>query len=42
MFEKFKDKVSTRDVMKEEGIDSFYKAINVDVSTDMIFWLVSM
>ncbi len=42
MFDKFKDKASTREVMKEDGIDSFYKAIKIDVSTDMIFWLVSM
>ena len=42
MFDKFKDKTSTREVMKEDGIDSFYKAINIDVSTDMIFWLISM
>ena len=32
MFDKFKDKQSTREVMKEEGIENFYKAINVDAS----------
>ena len=42
MFDKFKDKESKRDVIKEDGIENFYKAINVDVSTDMIFWLISM
>jgi len=28
--------------MKVDGIDSFYKAINIDVSTEMITWLISM
>ncbi len=42
MFEKFRDKESKRQVMKEEGIESFYKAINVDASVDLIFWLISM
>jgi len=28
--------------MKEEGIENFFKAMGVDVSVEMIFWLVSM
>ena len=28
--------------MYDEGIEKFYKAIGVDVSTDLTFWVVSM
>ena len=28
--------------MKDDGIEKFYQAFGVDVSTEMVFWLVSM
>jgi DNA polymerase II large subunit len=43
MFDKLKDKVSEREVIKEEGIEAFYKAIKVGVDPkDLAGWLISM
>jgi hypothetical protein len=42
MFNKFKDTTAAREVMREDGVENFFKAIGVNPATDLTFWLISM